>query len=292
MTGVAPAHVWALRVALPLEQVDGLLVRDDGVDTAGLLGLTEEDGVTTAWFRERPSATAPDGLSALGRWEQVVADGWDRAWREGLEPVHAGGFVVTPPWRATAPAAGGGTAADEIVIEPAQAFGTGHHETTTLCLEALAAVSLTSRSVLDVGTGTGVLAIAAVRRGAAHVVACDTDPVAVATATENARRNGVPAGVLRVVEGSLDAVPAAPARFDVVVANLDTATVCALAPALVDRCAGRLIVSGVSRARADEAAAALAAAGLQPARRDGSEWTLLHGPVRSGPAPRTSGALL
>lgn len=268
-------HVWTLRLPMDMEQVDLLLTR---LEPAALLGLTEEAGVTTVWFGQLPPesvrADLRDGAAVADGWERVAAHGWDLAWREHIRPVSAGGVRIVPPWLVSPPDPDG-SAVIQIEIEPAQAFGTGHHETTTLCLEELATARPAGRSVLDVGTGTGVLAIAAARQGAGPVLGCDTDPVAVRTALDNARRNGV-GGQVQVVHGSVDDLPGgAPARFDVVVANLDTATVGGLAGALAARCAGRLIVSGVSCARADEAVTALTAAGVTPRRRDGHEWTVL-----------------
>lgn len=265
-------HVWALRLHAAMEDIDALLTVHR---PAGLLGLTEQNGMTTVWFSQQPPAAVGAALSdhagsQPGPWERVPAHGWDRTWRDRIEPVTAGGLHIVPPWLSE------GTSPTEIVIEPAQAFGTGHHETTTLCLQELAVVDLTGRSVLDVGTGTGILGIAAARRGAATVWCCDTDPVAVRTASDNARLNGVGAPLLQVAPGSVgDLPPTAPERFDVVVANLDTATVSRLAAVLAARCAGRLVVSGVSIERADEAAAALAGAGLAVRRRDGGQWTVL-----------------
>ena len=255
-----PEVVWAFRTAVPMEEMD-LHVAE--LDEHGVLGLTEEHGRTTAWF---PSKIA--GLGLVGTWEPVPAAGWDDTWRARLEPVTAGPFVVTPPWKATG-------AAGEIIIEPAQAFGTGHHETTTGCLHQLARCDLRGRSVLDVGTGTGILGIAAARLGAGRVVACDTDEIAVATARDNARINNVAETVMSVRVGSLDAVPAG--VFDVVVANLNTTVIVELAAQLVARCSGNLVVSGVSRERVDEAVSALREAAVDPCVHVGREWAVLTG---------------
>jgi ribosomal protein L11 methyltransferase len=272
--------VWGLHTAAPLEEIDLHLARltARGVSGAAAVTVSEDAAGATVWL---PVGAAPtdgspsdDGDLAThldrvleGTWERVAVDGWDERWRATIQPVRVGPFVVTPPWKAT-----GG--AQEIVIEPAQAFGTGHHETTTGCLQALAAAQLRGRSVLDVGTGTGILAIAAARLGAAQVVACDTDPVAARTAQANAVANGAEVDVLA---GSLDAVPAG--AFDVVVANLDTATVVALARPLVDRCTELLVVSGVSNERRGEALEALRAAGMTVEAVPGREWTVVTGSV-------------
>jgi ribosomal protein L11 methyltransferase len=246
---------WALRTALDLEAVN---VHEPALRAAGLLGMAEEEGTATAYFPQ-----PVEGLPLAGEWREVPDRDWLAVWREGLEPVTVGGLTVTPPWIDAGP--------DAIVIEPGQAFGTGHHETTTGCLAALQELDLRGRCVLDVGTGSGILAIAAGRLGARRVIAVDVESEAVDAARANAERNGVEVDVRA---GSLDAVPEA---ADVVVANLDTGTVAALAPGLAQRVAGggTLVVSGVSVERQGEAVAALEATGLHPVTRPGREWVVL-----------------
>jgi len=247
---------WALRTCVDMEAVNLHLT---ALEAAGLLGLAEEGGLATAYFPLRV-----DGLPVEGTWERVAERDWLAVWKEGLEPVTIGALTVAPPWFDAGPGA--------VVIDPGQAFGTGHHETTTGCLAALQELDLAGRSVLDVGTGSGVLAIAAARLGAGRVVGVDTDPLAVAAARANAQVNGVD---LEVREGSVDA--AGPERFEVVVANLDTGTLSRLAGALAERLApgGALIASGVSVERQAEAVAALERAGLPPLARPGREWVVL-----------------
>lgn len=250
---------WALHTDLDL---DTLNLRFPELEAAGLLGIVEEDGRATAYFPHQV-----DHLGLDGRWEAVADQDWHAAWQQRLEPVVVGPFTIAPPWRAN-PGPG------VVVIEPGQAFGTGHHETTTGCLAALCELTLAGRAVLDVGTGSGVLAIGAALLGATKVVAVDTDPLAVEATTHNATVNEVE---LLVVEGSVPDVPAG--RFDVVVANLDTAALVTLAGELVGRLApgGALIVSGVGIERAGEAVEAFAAAGLAVIPRPGREWVVLTG---------------
>jgi ribosomal protein L11 methyltransferase len=250
---------WALHTEIDLDAVNLHLGE---LEAAGLLGIVEEGGRATAYFRHRV-----EGLPLAGRWEPVPDVDWHAAWRERLEPVRVGPLVIAPPWKAS-PGPG------VIVLEPGQAFGTGHHETTTGCLAALCELDLRHRTILDVGTGTGILAIAAARLGAAGVVAVDVDPLAVEAARDAVGRNGVD---VLVVEGSLDVAPGG--RFDVVLANLDTSTLAALATGLVARLrpGGTLIASGVSIEREREAVEAFSAAGLPVLSRRGREWVVLSG---------------
>ena len=253
---------WVLHTELSTDAVNLHLA---ALEAAGMLGIAEESGQARIYL-PRHCADLP----LTGRWEQVADLDWNEAWKAGIEPVTVGAVRIVPPWLA----GDEGAAAVTLVIEPAQAFGTGHHETTTGCLAALQRLDLSGRRVLDVGTGTGVLALAAARLGAGEVVAVDTDPVAVRTALGNADRNGLQ---LDVRPGSIEVAGAQP--FDVVVANLDTDTLVSLAAALAARLRNDavLIAAGVSRPRQGEAVSALQAAGLAVSAHPGREWTLLMG---------------
>lgn len=253
---------WVLHLEGDLQTVDHHWAE---LQAAGMVGAAEVDGHVAVHFDQRA-----DDLGLPGRWEHLEDRDWLERWRAGLTPVRAGRWTVAPTSLATG-------AADELVIDPGQAFGTGHHETTTSCLRALDAVALAGTTVLDVGTGTGVLAIAAALAGA-EVVAVDTDPVAVAAARANAAHNGAR---VTVACGSLDHV--AERTFDVAVANLDSTTLVALAPQLRDAIAttGTLIASGVSNERCDEVRVALEGAGLQVSATPGREWTLLRATWRA-----------
>jgi ribosomal protein L11 methyltransferase len=245
-----------LHVAADLDEVN----RHWGdLSTAGMLGAVEVDGRTEVYFPHRVA-----GLDLTGEWDEIPDQDWNARWREGLTPVRAGRWVITPSWQATG-------ADTELVIDPGQAFGTGHHETTSACLTALDEVPLTGRRFLDLGTGTGILAIAAARRGA-HALAVDIDPLAVEAAQANAERNGVS---LDVRLGDSDVV--AGAQFDVVVANLDSTTLIDLAGSLAQVVTedGILIASGVGNERASRVAGALHNTGLRVSIASGVEWSLL-----------------
>jgi ribosomal protein L11 methyltransferase len=188
--------------------------------------------------------------------------------------VRAGShLVVAPPWLDPATVAG-----DVVVtIDPGLAFGSGSHPTTVMALAALERVVLAGARVLDVGCGTGVLAVAAARLGATPVVAIDIDPHAVAATAGNVERNGV-AGAVTVIAGDVSRVAASPA-FDVVVANLTAGTVIELAAAITDRLApsGVAVLTGILDELAAEVADGLAVAGLVVRDRQSVEgWTRLE----------------
>lgn len=248
---------WVLRTTLSTEELN---LRLAAMEAAGLLGIEEQDGRASAYFGQRADLDIP------GEWEPVPDRDWNAEARKHLTAVRVGGLVVTPPWITEPPADG-----LRVIIDPAQAFGTGHHETTTGCLAALQELDLGGQSVLDVGTGSGVLAIAAALLGAGAVTAIDNDPLAVEAAERNAAANGV------AVDARLATPDQVDGTFQVVIANLDTATINLVAADLAARLApgGTLVASGVSVPRMDEGVAALEAAGLVVWARPGEEWVLL-----------------
>ncbi len=147
-----------------------------------------------------------------------VEAGWEERWRDFHKPVRIGPLWVGPPWEQPPPDA------LAVVVDPGRAFGTGAHPTTRLCLEAL--LELERGSLLDVGCGSGVLAIAAALLGYAPVLGIDTDPAAVEATAANAAVNGVEVSA-RLVDGTEAELPAA----DVTVANISLEGVLALRPA-------------------------------------------------------------
>jgi ribosomal protein L11 methyltransferase len=209
----------------------------------------------------RAALVASLGVAAVGRAGPVPEVDWRETWKEGLRPVVISERLVVRPPFAPHPLAPGQI---EVVIEPRQAFGTGAHATTALALELLDRELRAVRPgrVLDVGCGSGVLAIAALRLGARTGVACDLDPIAARETRENALRNGV-GSALHAFAGSLDALDAPP--FDLALANLLRGELVPLLPALVGRLApgGRLIVAGLLAAELAEIEARLVALGAR-----------------------------
>ena len=231
-----------------------------------------------------------------------VDPAWATAWREHAGVWRAGPFVVRPPWVEVPAAPAGGTVVAasgegtasgevaasgegtasgevaagpdgiELVVDPGDAFGSGSHPTTRLCLEAMAALVRGGDQVLDVGCGSGILAVAALRLGAAGAVGIDIDPAAVEASTAVAGANGV-ADRLRVSVRPLVEVDG---RFDLVLANLLIPVIEELGTDLAARVApgGALVASGLLPAQRDRAIAALVPLVVRRELVDG-DWLVL-----------------
>ena len=214
----------------------------------------------------------------------------DEAWAErsqaSLTAIRVGRVVVTPPW-----ARANTASSDEdlvITIVPSMGFGTGHHASTRLCLQLLQSWRHDARSVLDVGTGSGVLAIAAWRLGAPRVIGIDVDADALTSARENVELNGADAAVeLRIVDLA-DASDQLGGSFDIVLANLTGAVLERFAPALGSLVApgGSLIVSGFQIGEDGDVLRAFENAGFtEPEVADEDGWVALR---LSRPKPQDS----
>lgn len=185
------------------------------------------------------------------RVETLEDRAWEREWLQHFRPMRFGRRLLVVPGGARA----GGPHDVTVQLDPGLAFGTGTHPTTALALEWLESLELAGRRVLDFGCGSGILAIAALRLGARAAYACDIDPQALQATRENARRNGVAERL--TVAAHVEPVPAS---FDVVLANILADTLVASASMLTALLAegGRLLLSGVLEAQADEVARAYA----------------------------------
>ena len=212
------------------------------------------------------------------RWtvsaESVAADSGLDAWREHAQVWRAGSnIVIVPPWIDAPP----DVTADDLVllIDPGHAFGSASHETTRLCLEAVAEFVTPGVVVADIGCGSGILAIAAVRLGAREAIATDVSPDAIIATIENARHNDV-ADVVDVSTATI--VELDSATYDLVLANISAATLCSMAQGLVQiaKSHGVLVLSGLLAEQIEVVGAALNQAGavVDDVREDG-EWRAL-----------------
>jgi len=199
--------LWRVSVRVARDDAERVGARLLELAPAGLEEAELDDAVELAvYVEEEAVGSVLEGLPAARATR--VEDGWEDAWRAFHRPVVAGGLWLGPPWETPR------DPSHAIVIDPGRAFGTGSHPTTRLCVELLA--SLDARgSLLDVGCGSGVLAIAAARLGFAPVLAVDVDPVAVETTRVNAAANDVRVEA-SVVDALVDALP----RATVAVANV------------------------------------------------------------------------
>jgi ribosomal protein L11 methyltransferase len=223
-----------------------------------------------------PSAGAP-------RVSPLTEAPWQDAWRLHFQPQPVGRtLLVAPPWERPEP---GGRLT--LTLEPGRAFGTGQHGSTAGCLEALEALLARAPAdrVIDLGTGSGILAVAAARLGVPRVLAIDTDPDAVAACAANAALNGLDGAVqARLDDVATLEAPAAP----LVLANLLATAHLAFAARYRRLTApgGALVLGGLLDGEAEEVTAALAVAGFTPeAARSRDGWTTLTFRAESAPAP-------
>lgn len=218
----------------------------------------------------------PDGSDLTFEENQIEDQDWVRAWLQHAQPLRFGDRL----W--ICPSGHRVEASDAVVIDldPGLAFGTGNHPSTALCLEWLAGAELEGRRVLDYGCGSGVLAIAALKLGAAQTHAIDIDPQAVLASNDNAARNGVAARLRSVLPEQLDAPSAC---YDVVLANILAGPLVSLAPLLAQhvKAGGWIVLAGLLQRQADEVCAAYAPwfEFDPPGEREG--WIRLNGQRRT-----------
>lgn len=249
---------------------------------AGALGTETTDSTVTGYFAEIPGRerVRAELFEALRIYElpsssvrdmsvrEIEERDWLEEWKQSWQPVEIGRFIIAPPWSDIA------DLHDRLIvrIEPGMAFGTGTHETTRLCLDAIQK-HFSGGSFLDVGTGTGILAIAAAKLfPEARIEACDTDEAAVAIARENAEANGV-AEQINFRTGSVDD---STASADLVCANLTADVITQMLPTLVSLSCGKLILSGILETQIELVQSGLHACGIDDFEiaQDG-EWVAL-----------------
>ena len=219
-------------------------------------------------------------------WDQaafrkVEDQDWERAWLDQFKPMRFGARTWVVPWNHDVPAEAGADAAI-IRLDPGLAFGSGTHPTTALCLEWLDTLAaqglLQGRDILDFGCGSGILALAAIKLGAARADGIDNDPQAIIASHDNAERNGIAAQLQAVLPEQ-----AASRRYPVVVANILASALAALAETLVGHCAPgtRIALSGILAGQEDELLQRYAAwfDELKVARQD--DWIRIDGVRRA-----------
>ena len=262
------------------------LIRDPGDELAAREDRTAPY-VITAHLAEAPDAAdqveateralwhlQAFGLRPVGplRVRTVDDTDWMDAWKRHYIAQRIGRVVIVPSWAEETLRPG----EVAITLDPGMAFGTGLHPTTRGCLELMQAIEPMPDRVLDVGCGSGILALAALRLGAGRALGIDTDPLAVAASRQNAERNGM-ADRFEAREGTLPV--AAAERYPLVLANLVAVVLVGLAGALAAHLepTGTLLASGIIEPRAPEVEAAMRDAGLGVIeRRVDGEWISLR----------------
>ena len=217
-------------------------VPSSGWTHSRIVALLEPDADIDALLAEAVAAIGLKEVPAYGV-ETVEEQNWVQLTQSQFDPIRVSERLwIVPSWHETPD-----PAAVNLILDPGMAFGTGSHPTTRLCLEWLERNVSEGCSVLDYGCGSGILAIAAARLGAARVAGVDIDPQAVEAARSNAERNGVAALFA-------DSAKPVAGEYDVVVANILSNPLRVLAPAICAhvRSGGRLALSGILREQAEE----------------------------------------
>jgi ribosomal protein L11 methyltransferase len=247
---------------------------------AGALGTETNDQLVTGYFDEIPARervrnelfealriyNLPSSSVRNMNVREVAQRDWLEEWKRNWQPVEIGRFIIAPPWSALT------DEHDRVIIriEPGMAFGTGTHETTRLCLDAIQK-HFSGASFLDVGTGTGILAIAAAKLfPLARIEACDTDETAIAIARDNAAANNV------AIDFRVGSVDDSTASADLVCANLTADVIARMLQTLVGLACGKLVLSGILETQVELVQAALHDCGIDEFEvvHDG-EWVAL-----------------
>jgi ribosomal protein L11 methyltransferase len=297
---VEPVDSWKVTLPCTRAEAEAIDAGDFGLDAVLMTTEEVEDDVERwrldAYMEDEPDtamlaalrALVPSAADAEPAIEALTAEDWVAMSQEGLEPIREGRFVVhTSAHPVEAPE--GGRA---FLIDAGRAFGTGHHATTSGCLRMLDAMAERSfANVIDVGTGTGLLAFAAAHLWPqARIVATDIDPAAIDVTRENAAANGVEGAELIVADGALSDAITAGAPYDLVIANILAGPLVSMAPELaaIADVRATIVLAGLLETQREQVVAAFAACGcaLDEVDRRG-DWTILRltaGAVRYVPS--------
>jgi ribosomal protein L11 methyltransferase len=204
---------------------------------------------------------------------------WERVWLEGIVPQRFGRRLWVCPLNQRVDDPG----AVVVDLDPGLAFGTGHHPTTALCLRWLDGTDLAGTQVLDYGCGSGLLAIAALKLGAAAAVAVDHDPQALEATADNAAANGVADGLAVLTPEQFSAATDRPGTFDIVIANILAGPLIELAPMLTAqvRAGGHIALSGILEHQVEQVGSAYSDAVTLAPPELLEDWALLHGRRRN-----------
>ena len=297
----AEADSWRLTLPCTRAEAEAIDAADDIALDAVLMTTEEvEDDVERwrldAYMEEEPDAEmiaalralAPSAAGAAPVVVALTAEDWVTLSQAGLEPIREGRFVVHTSAHAVDVPAGG----HAFIIDAGQAFGTGHHATTSGCLAMLDGLAAsTFANVIDLGTGTGLLAFAATQLWPeAQVTATDIDPKAIAVTATNAASNGIRGIDLIVADGALDDGVAARAPYDLVIANILAGPLVSLAPEIAAIAApgATIILAGLLETQRLAVVDAFAACGCEREAVDRrGDWTILRllaGPARYVPS--------
>ncbi len=235
-------------------------------------------GVDRAWVENCCAGLLLPKAMVSGAWHEVADQAWERAWLADFKPMRFGRRTFIVPSTHEVPAEADDVEAAVVRLDPGLAFGTGTHATTSLCLEWLDGLALEGATVADVGCGSGVLAIAALKLGAALAIGIDNDPQALIASRDNAERNDVSARL-----ELLDASATPRAAADAIVANILAGTLIQHASRIVSwgRPGAFIAVSGVLPGQqAEEVAAAFLPWCGMLARTERDGWVRLSGRLR------------
>lgn len=242
-------------------------------ETVGVAALLPET-VNTDTLISQLRTDYPELVDASMQLAPLPEQDWERSWMERFEPMDFGNRLWICPSNHSPPDSG----ATNIMLDPGLAFGTGTHETTSLCMEWLGEHDMAGKLILDYGCGSGILAIAALMRGADHAIGVDIDPRALDASQDNARRNHVADRLSTAMHGELPA----DTKVDVLFANILANTLIELRPLLLTHTkpGADIVLSGILRDQADEVISAYAPE-VDLAARFKGDWALLYGIYRT-----------